>query len=81
MILNAWQRAIARTYGDGDYAHLAGQAEVFHEELADCGDTLFELLMIELSDQEDCEDVTEALRRMAQARDQIDAAVAVLAAL
>jgi hypothetical protein len=81
MILNAWQRAIARTYGGGDYAHFTEQLEVSHEDLADCGDTLFEFLVIELSDQEDCEDLEEAIRRMGQARDQLDAAIAVLEAL
>jgi hypothetical protein len=81
VILNAWQKAIARTYGGGDYAHLTEQAKVSHEELADCGDTLFEFLMIELSDQEDCEDQEEAVRRMVQARDQLDNAIAVLEAL
>lgn len=81
MILNDWQRAIIRTYGGGDYAYLTEQAAVSHEELADCGDTLFEFLMIELSDQEDCEDQEEAIRRVTQARDQLDAAIAVLEAL
>ncbi len=69
MILNDWQRAVRpKPMAGGDYAYLAKQAEVSHEELADCGDTLFEFLMIELSDQEDCEDQEEAVRRMAQAR-------------
>ena len=35
MILNAWQRAIARTYDGGDYAYFCDQAEVTREELAD----------------------------------------------
>lgn len=78
MILNVWQKAIARSYDGGDYGYLAEQAEVSREELANCGDTLFEFLMIELSDQEDCEDQEEAIRRMGQARDQLDAAIAVL---
>lgn len=81
MILNAWQRAVARTYDDGDYAYLCDQAEVTREELADCGDTLFVFLMIELSDQENCEGEEEAIRRVARAREQLDAAIAVMEAL
>lgn len=81
MILNAWQRAIARTYDGGDYAYLCDQAEITREELADCGDTLFVFLIIELGDQEDCDSDEEAIRRVARARDQLDAAIAVLEAL
>lgn len=81
MILNSWQRAIARMYDGGDYAYLCDQAEVTREELAGCGDTLFEFLMIELADQEDCDSQEEAVRRMERARDQLDAAIAALEAL
>lgn len=81
MILNAWQRAIACTYDDGDYAYFCDQAEVTREELADCGDTLFTFLMIELADQEGCDTDEEAIRRVARARDQLDAAIAALEAL
>lgn len=81
MILNAWQKAIARTYDNGDYSYLAEQTEVSREELANCGDTLFVFLMIELSDQEDCSDQDDAVRRVARARDQLDGTIAVLEAL
>lgn len=81
MILNAWQKAVAHTYGGGDYSYLIEQAEVSREDLADCGDTLFVFLMVELSDQEDCDYQEEAVRRVARARDQINSAIAVLEAL
>jgi predicted transcriptional regulator len=81
MILNAWQKAIARTYDGGDYGYLAEQAEVSREELAECGDTLFEFLIVELGDQEDCESLEEAIRRVGRAREQLDDAIAVLEAL
>jgi hypothetical protein len=81
MIFNAWQRAVARTYDGGDYAYLAEQAEVSRENLVDCGDTLFTFLMIELADQDDCASQEEAVRRVARARDQLDAAIAALEAL
>jgi hypothetical protein len=78
MILNAWQRAIARPYGGGDYAHFCDQPEVTREELAECGDTLFEFLMVELGDQEGCDSDEEAVRRVTRARDQLDAVITVL---
>ena len=81
MILNAWQKVIARTYDGGDYSYLTEQAEVSREVLADCGDTLFALLMVELSGQEDCDDQQEAVRRVARARDQLDSAIAALEVL
>ena len=81
MILNSWQRAIARTYDGGDYAYLCDQPEVTREELADCGDTLFVFLIVELGDQEGCDSDDEAIRRVARAREQVDAAIAVLEAL
>lgn len=81
MILNAWQKAIALSYDSGDYAYLAQQQQVSREELAACGDTLFEFLIVELGGLEDCDSVPEAVRRVARARDQLDAAIAVLEAL
>jgi hypothetical protein len=38
---NTWQRAIAQTYSDGDFAHLAENGELDDSELDQCGDTLF----------------------------------------
>jgi hypothetical protein len=81
MRLNVWQKSIARTYGGGDYAHIAEQGEVSADDLDTCGDTLFRFLMVELADSEDCDTQEEAVRRVARAREQLDDAVAALEAL
>jgi hypothetical protein len=65
--LSPWQRLVAETYGDGDYAHVATLAEC-----RDVGDTLFTFLMIELDPKEDCGDWIEAVRRVEQAQDQLE---------
>lgn len=79
--LNAWQKAIARSYGGGDHAHFAEKGEVRAADLDACGDTLFRFLMIELADREDCDTLEEAIRRCESARQQIDEAIGVLEAL
>jgi hypothetical protein len=81
MHLNDWQKAIARTYDGGDYAHFAEQGEVSDDQLDGCGDTLFEFLMLELFDAEDCGSLEEAVRRIESARRQLDNALGVLEAL
>jgi hypothetical protein len=81
MLLNDWQKTVARIYGGGDYAHFADAGEITDSELDLCGDTLFEFLMIELSDTEDCESLEEAIRRVRSARDQLDETFGALEAL
>ena len=81
MVLNAWQKAIARSYSGGDYAHLADQGEIGAADLDGCGDTLFRFLMVELADREDCDTLEEAIRRCGSARQQLDDAIGVLEAL
>jgi hypothetical protein len=81
MHLNDWQKAIAQTYSDGDYAHFAETGEIGDSELDRCGDTLFEFLMLELSDAEDCDSLEEAVRRVESACCQLDDALRVLQAL
>jgi len=58
-MLNAFQRACADTYADGDFAHVEQV-----EEAGQVGDTLFAFLMIELASSEDCDDQVEAVRRL-----------------
>src|SRR3546814_19350630 len=65
---NRAQRIVANIYGDGDFQH------VRPGEIHDVGDTLFTFLMVELSDDEGCDDVEEAGRRVRMA---IDGLVAV----
>jgi len=81
MHLNDWQKAVARTYSDGDYADFAETGEIGDSELDQCGDTLFEFLMLEPSDAEDCDSLEEALRRVESAWRRLDDALRVLQAL
>ena len=78
MLLNDWQRTITRIYGGGDYAYFADEGAISCEQLDQCGDTLFEFLMIELSDTEDCDTQEEAIRRLESARRQLDEALGAL---
>jgi hypothetical protein len=81
MQLNDWQKAVARTYGDGDYRHFEVDGKISDDDLERCGDTLFIFLMLELSGAEDCDSSDEAIRRLENARrqlgDAIDAVTAV----
>lgn len=81
MVLNDCQRAVARTYGDRDYAHFDVDGAISDDDLDQCGDTLFVFLMLELSDAEDCDSSEEAIRRMESARRQLDDAIDALEAL
>lgn len=72
---NAYQRAIANTYGGGDYAHV--------ETLDECrnvGDTLFTFLMIECATSEGCDSAEEANRRLHMAMDNIQEVIGSLGA-
>ncbi|MGH7000888.1 MAG: hypothetical protein ACREEA_05220 [Stellaceae bacterium] len=51
MQLNDWQKAVARIYGDGDFAHFEVDGKICDADLDQCGDTLFVFLMLELSDK------------------------------
>lgn len=73
--MNAWQRAVCKTYGGGDFREFADDPD-WRRNLRDCGDTLFAFLMIELADQEDCDSADDAIRRLHRARDDIDHAIA-----
>ena len=80
MMLNDWQKAVAQTYGDRDYAHFDVDGVISDDDLDQCGDTLFVFLMLELSDAEDCDSTDEAIRRMESARRQLDDAIEALEA-
>lgn len=80
MKLNDWQKAVARTYGDGDYGHFEIDGKISDDDLDQCGDTLFVFLMLELSDAEDCDSSEEATRRVESARRQLDDAIDALEA-
>ena len=81
MVLNDWQRAVARTYGDRDYAHFDVDGAISDDDLDQCGGTLFIFMMLELSDAEDRDSSEEAIRRMESAHRQLDDAIDALEAL
>jgi hypothetical protein len=64
--MNKFQRTAADVYAGGDFAYVE-----FIDPNAVYGDTLFTFLMSELSDNEDCEDLEEAIRRLHLAENQI----------
>lgn len=71
--MNEFQKMAAKVYGGGDYAHIKSKAETI-----DIGDTLFRFIMIELSDDEDCDELETAITRMRMARDDIEAVLTAL---
>ncbi len=80
MILNAWQKSVARTYSEGDFSHFADKGEMDDDDLAGCGDSLFRFLMTELSDREGCDRVETAIGRITWARNRLDETLAGLEA-
>lgn len=80
MILNEIQKAVLKDYSDGEFAHLIEEfdgVEFFPRENID-GDTFLVFLMVELSDDEDCDNVEEALYRMTVVRKDIDVIIQTL---
>lgn len=75
LFMNRWQKAVCKTYGNGDYRHLTRNPR-WHDELDTLGDSLLAFILIELSDAEDCEDAETALNRLETARADIDGAIA-----
>lgn len=77
-MLNRFQAAAAKSYALGDYAYLIDPDHTVDLAVAiaanQFGDTLFNFLMIELSADEDCEDLDTAKRR-------VDSAIADLQAV
>ena len=67
MPLNEHQRIAANVYGSGDYAYVTSlkQAETGDH------DSLFKFVMRELSNEEDCDTMDEAIQRMERARADI----------
>lgn len=78
--LNDYQKAIIRTHGGGDYAHMAELTDetAFMDELNHCGDELFRFMVIELADTEGCDSIEVAHDRLLSASRQIDEALATL---
>ena len=67
MALDRFQRIVADSYEDGEFSHvnsLTGASEM--------GDGLFRFLLAEISESEDCDSQEEAMRRLHNARRQIE---------
>jgi hypothetical protein len=73
MILNKWQKEVLRDYGDGDFAHYADTDEISNP-LA-LGDTLLSFILIELSEEEDCDSPEEGIKRLHRAHMDIQVAM------
>ncbi len=73
-LLTPWQRTALTTYGLGEFANLAEatNARALKESLRDCGDSLLRFIVSELSAREDCNSSDDAIRRMTEARSQLD---------
>lgn len=57
--LNEYQETLKSVYGMGENSNVQDRSEV-----ADCGDTLFEYLFVELATSEGCDSRVEAIRRL-----------------
>lgn len=69
-MLNVFQRACARAYGAGEFAHVASL-----DEARGVGDTLFAFLMTELGSREGCRTRAEAIRRLEAATADVDGVI------
>lgn len=81
--LTSWQQAVARVYGGGDYDFVAepGYTDVdLRRDIAmhAFGDTLFNFLMLELAESEDCDSLDVAKERLDNAIAQLREARAAL---
>lgn len=72
--LNKFQSAVAKNYGDGDYAEFI-ETGLTKDDLDNCGDTLFKFLMVELSDEGEPMDAETAEQRMSHAVRDCEAAL------
>lgn len=78
MKLNEMQKAVLRDYADGQFAYLIDTDLTAwkHHEIFD--DMLLIFILMELSDNEDCENVDMGTDRLTCAKDDIDVALQAL---
>ena len=57
--MNIAQKILVDNYAGGEFSHVETE-----EEANEVGDSLFSFLFIELSDEQDCESLSDADRRM-----------------
>lgn len=70
MPLNKPQQIAVETYIGGEFGHVSTV-----EEAGNVGDTLFLFIMRDLSDEEDCESIDEAIQRLQRAQADIEAVI------
>jgi len=74
--LNDHQKAAARVYGDGDYAHVAKRSYAnfgeFRKTLEGIDDAQFRYVMIELSDRAGVQDAEDAAQRMRDSASELE---------
>ena len=70
MKLNKFQKAAKNKYANGDFNYIND-----NDDYRDVGDSLFSFIMIELSDNEDCEDRDTAINRLYNAIDDLEMVV------
>lgn len=73
MILNAFQKAVLEDYSDGDFSYLIEDGAIAN--VRDLGDSLLSFMLIELSTQEGCTTIDDAVSRLNSGRDDIDVAL------
>lgn len=76
-VFNDAQKAVLRTYANGDFAHLCEVTDekTLADELEHCGDGLLRFLIVELSSKEDCDSLQEAQQRIESAISQLQEVV------
>lgn len=70
---NAFQKIAAEHYGEGDFSYLneIRGRDSYEAHLDDVGDTLFRFIIIELGNQEGCDNAEEATSRMMAAAEDV----------
>lgn len=71
--LNAFQRAALENYANGDFAHCESE-----EDIGDAQDIFLKFIISELASRQDCDSWSVAIKRIQQARDDLDKVIEAL---
>ena len=73
--INRAQTTCLEFYASGSFGHLLGSESEseFKDALQNCGDGLLRFLVVELSANEDCEDIEDAIGRVSRAIEDLEA--------
>lgn len=74
-LFSAAQRVVLENYASGDFKHMLEltSEDLLRQELAECGDGLLRYLMVELSPTEDCASLADAVDRIEQTINDLEA--------